>query len=173
MKKVIRSKKAQFYIFAAVLLSVIAFTMAKPRETPLQKDDTFRELYQNYIKEAARATDNALLNSIGLKARFEDFNNNFKTYSNSKNIKFGFVGIAADDNETIVHNKMDYEVGLSYLTVSETLSRGEIRTINWSDQVFIELNDVNYGFNFTDGIAQVKGLFFAKSSGYEKVYAYN
>ena len=166
------SRKAQFYIFAAVILCVIAFTMIKPKETNVEKDETFNQLYQNYIKEAGRAADNALLDGVNLKARFEDFNSKFKQFSDSKNIKFGFLGILSS-NETIIQNKMGSDVQLNYLTTTETLSRNSIKAINWSNQLQVKFNDVIYKFNFTQGLTQVKGLFYARGSDYEKVYVYN
>ena len=37
----------------------------------------------------------------------------------------------------------------------------------------IQFNDIYYEFDFNENIAEVKGLFYAKSSDYEKIKAYN
>jgi len=153
------NKKGQFYIFIALLLSSLVFTMYPFTSSVIQTEYSFQSLTQNYLSEAPKVVNSAVIKKIDMFQSFEDYTLNFIDYAATKNLNFELA--------YILINKTDLKI-VNYLNLPITVIKGsdEVELENHSSEIFnldfdelkLQFNDKDYHYQITKEDIQLKFL---------------
>ena len=93
------NKKGQFYIFIALLLSSLVFTMYPFTSSVIQTEYSFQSLTQNYLSEAPKVVNSAVIKKIDVFQSFEDYTLDFIDYATTKNLNFELAYILTNKTD--------------------------------------------------------------------------
>jgi hypothetical protein len=96
------NKKAQIYILAAIILSIIVFSLSSVVNKIEQKrlENDFEKLSKNYAMESANLINNLISNDQDVSSAFLNFTVLFTSYSKAQNPNFELI-YALDNNTAI------------------------------------------------------------------------
>ncbi|MEM4337126.1 MAG: hypothetical protein QXG86_03925 [Candidatus Woesearchaeota archaeon] len=148
------NKKSQFYIITAVILLALTFGLSKPK-IKYASDRNFKELCENYIKEAPFAANTGNLN---------EFTQKFVDYGKTKEPNFGLLYLEIRQDNITAFNlvKKTTYINEFKLSFNETL------TTDRENQVIITLDKNQYIFN-TSEYPKISVLIFSESENTTKV----
>ncbi|MBI2136943.1 hypothetical protein HYU12_00310 [Candidatus Woesearchaeota archaeon] len=165
----LRSKKGQFYIFAAIVLITFAFMIAKPAPKLQEKPDAFKELYQNFITESSIVVNTALYDNANVSDRYRSFADSYSQYATTKSPKFRFAYILKDDNTLVIGNRLGEELNVTLSNTSQTLGdKKELTTSPQKATLYIE--GTKYEFTMGQETYQAKTLFRQKTDTETRIY---
>ena len=77
LKNLIRQRKAQFYIFTAILLSSMMLAIITSSSRATRPETAFRELEDNFMAESTVVINSAIYNRTNVSLQYLDFSNRF------------------------------------------------------------------------------------------------
>ena len=113
----IRHKKGQFYILAAIILSVYAMTISIPKNEEAQKS-SFSTLYENYLFEAPKVVNSALYNDTGSAARLANFTDLQIQMARSFEPNYGILYAYSHDGRTYIRSRLKEDANITLNTTS-------------------------------------------------------
>ncbi|MBW3017304.1 hypothetical protein KY316_02940 [Candidatus Woesearchaeota archaeon] len=158
--------KAQFYLLGILAICVVVFVLLQitPAVTYGGSYDSFTKLWQNYYSESVVVVDQAVTNNYNLFSHFQDYTDDFKTYSKSIDAGFGFVYVLTDSKlGTRVRNELESDADVLYKTNSSSsaLAKGSQATVD-SKFVNISIDGNEYEFD-TTAKNRIQLLFYEKT----------
>lgn len=117
-------KKGQFYIFVAILLSAISFSMLKG-STVLAKPHSFEDIRANYIQESEFVLNNAIYQEQNPFEQFDHFTKNFQKFAREKNINFEVVYMLLYQDTIKIVNYLSVPVTVNITGTEEKLFPNE------------------------------------------------
>ncbi len=142
----IKNKKAQFYIITAIVLIATVFLYSSAQTETPKRQNTFREISENYFKEAPYVLNSALQNSENLNEKMENFTRSFISYAKSRNADMGIIYIYSINNTITMGNFMKETAAFG----STDLLANETRTFNLTAAFTVSLNSNIYHFNISN-----------------------
>jgi len=163
------NKKGQFYIFIAILLVTYAFNIARPATLAVEKPDSFKELYSNFITESSVVVNNALYEGQNVSQAFGEFADNFAVYAVTKSPRFRFVYILKDQDKLVVANRLGVSINATFTDGSFNMNDGAVLTVNAQD-VTIGVGEITYEFEASPNSYSVQSLFRQKTSTETRIF---
>lgn len=158
------NKKAQFYIFTAILLSAYAFTIyANSRVIANEPSKTFKELKDNYLIEGEKVPNNAIYTNKEIENQFENFTAEFRDYAKTKNINLGIFYILINNDNIFLMNHLDSSASIT-TTQTYNLEINQNTTIPTTNIIILNYNNINYAFEVSSEQYQINSLLVAKKA---------
>ena len=162
-------KKAQFYIFTAIILCAFAMILLAKGASIRVPEESFTKLDQNFRAEEAKVINSGIRNGI-LATQWEEFAGKFINYSKTRNPNFGLVYLLNTENELRVGNFINSEINVSIALQNVTLNPSTTKVINQSSIITVSFDNNKYDFNISINIIQSKLLFWTKQGRNIRVY---
>ena len=148
-----KNKKAQFYIFTAVILSTYLFALVSATSQKLEESSKFEILKDNFIKVSSTVINSALYSQNNVSEQFNEFSLDFMDYAKTKGIDLELLYILVQDDVEI-NNYLNKEVKIN----NYTLNKGQSLIIDKTEQITIESYDIDYDFDISNEPLQLKGI---------------
>jgi hypothetical protein len=141
LKKMFKQKRAQFYVFTAIVLIAYALLTVQSGSTVETSSNNFKQVYDNYIFESSIALNNALFEQADVSEEYERFMDGFISYSKMKKLKLEIFSILETGDNVHFSNKMNMPVYI--ININQTLqSNGELSILRSNvSEVVIEVRD--------------------------------
>ena len=145
-----KSKKGQFYVVTAIVLSLAVFSAVNSINLPESYEDPmFASIANNFINEAPIVINSALHSNHNLTTKFEEFEIDFLKYLKSLNSNVGFLYMLKEDDNIIIKNNLNKDIKI--ITFIETISLQKNGKVNLKQINSLKLNIdetlYNYEFN--------------------------
>ncbi len=163
------NKKAQFYLFTAIILCGFALIVLAGGQKKTFPEKSFSQLDKNYIVEESKVINSGIYTN-NLTDQYDDFAAVFLTYSKTKNPDFGFVYLLSTDNSLVIKNNIAKTINISTPIANFSLADSASRTINKTTFVQISFDNNKYDFNLSKEGVDSKLLFFMQSKDNIRVY---
>lgn len=164
-----RNKKAQFYIFTAILLIGYVMTMAPGAAKPKKPVPTFKNLYQNYMAEAPKVINNALFFDSNVSDSFMNFSDNFLAYAKTRDPNFRFVYALLYKDSIYVKNYLEETINATANTTTVGLSSNDYRDVAKAGTIKLNVSNLIYTLYFTEP-TQLKAFFRIKKGKEVNIY---
>jgi hypothetical protein len=156
IKKINKSKKAQFYLFAAMLLCISAYGLLSASPIAKEKNTDSQLLASNYLFEAKNVINQALYKESDPFEDVDRFTNNFISYAKTKNTDLKIAYILKNDNKTRVVNYLKDDINIT--SHNRTLKRLESVAFNLTDNIIIRYDETDYNYTFINDTLEFKAL---------------
>ncbi|MBT7903741.1 hypothetical protein HN587_07800 [Candidatus Woesearchaeota archaeon] len=168
IKHFLKNKKAQYYLFTAVLLIVLAMLILKPNSGIKQTRETFTKLKSNFEIETPVVINHALVSGENLTSEFKSFETSFRDFSRLNGLQIELFYVLVNGDERFIVNEMFNQIVI--VELNQTLNRSEeLLTTNNAveEKVSVlfyddENNPVQYVFDITDEPHQLAYLMKSK-----------
>lgn len=158
----INARRAQFYLFAMIVLCSFLFFSVIGRISLKQTDKSFQNLYDNYIYESTKVINYAISNDLNVTEEFSNYTLSFIDYARQKNVDLGIAYILVEDPTIVIVNYLNEPVYLIYMVPpvdSPVVQCGQSVGINLTDLVILSIDGINYDYNISSERVQFKALF--------------
>jgi hypothetical protein len=166
------NKKAQFYIFTAILLLTYAFAISRPTVAPKQPISSFQSLYKNFLYESPIVVNNALHESGNVSDAYRQFVDDFISFAKTKDPNLRMAYLLVDNGKLVIGNRLKSAINVSENQNSYTVSSNQELTIDKPASVELLVNDIAYTFSFDESDIQVKALFRKEDQNEVRIYVY-
>ncbi|MFH1182629.1 MAG: hypothetical protein V1702_06750 [Candidatus Woesearchaeota archaeon] len=153
------NKKAQYYIFAAVVLLGYAFLIIRPAVQAGAETSAFKSLYENFISESPVIINNALYSSSNLSEDYKAFADEFISFAKTRSPNFRLVYLLAENDNLVVGNRLDIGINLTASSIPYTLASNSELTIPKPASASVIIGKRAYEFSFDERDIQAKFLF--------------
>ena len=150
------AKKAQFYIFVAVLLCISAYSLLSFGIVAKEKSTGFGMLYENYIHESENVINNALYTGTDVFSQFDSYTNSFITYAKTRNTDFGVLYMIKKDDELRVVNYLSSPANITSQNI--TIMPHQSMTLKPTSVLSLRYKGNDYNYTFTNESVQFKAL---------------
>lgn len=154
-----KGKKAQFYIFTALILIAYTATLLRPQQLMMPPSKVFAEVNGNFAREGKEVINNALFEQANVSREYTRFVDRFVAYAMLRGIDLEVFSILVDGGQIHISNRLKKDASL--LGRSEIIGVGGELTIPKNVTV-LTINapaDVQhpniYAFNITSERTQV------------------
>lgn len=155
-------KKAQMYIFTAIVLSTVAIGIfVYSGKNPLP-DNEFALLVDNYQIESIKSLQSAYYNNTPLSVRQYEFADSYYTYARAKSPLFGFAAILSDGDYVRIDNRLGFSARIIYNGSSAVLNSMDNITVANSGNISVYVYGNSYDFNTSSSLIQEHALLFYK-----------
>ncbi len=149
-------KKAQFYLFVAIMLCISAYGLLSTAPKPQVKNTDFDLMSKNYVHEADNVIDQAIYADGDAYAQVDAYTLNFISYAKTKNTDFKVLYILKEKNSTYIVNYLKKEANIT--TYGKALNDGEHSILPSNSSISIDFDDNEYDYNFTEDDFEFKAL---------------
>lgn len=165
------NKKAQLYIFTAIILCSLVFGFVAPKAFIRKPDKTFTNIHKNYMDEAYHVINSAIVNNANVTSRFNSFTLDFLRYTDTKKINFQMLYILTYRDKMELYNSLG---NILFSTTERSFSMANNRTESFdkTDVVTVAALGESYEFNITNESIQLKAIFRAGRGDEQKVFVY-
>jgi hypothetical protein len=173
-RRIFPNKKAQFYIFTALILMAYTATLLKPTTLVTKPSKVFSETNDNFRIESKEVINNALLEQKNISKEYDSFTRQFIDYSKMRGIKLEVFLVLVSGEQVYLTNHMKNSVSL--LGRSEIIGpEGSlILQKNMTSIAISALNDESspniYDFNITTENIQASSLLRFQEGQNSKVF---
>ncbi|MBI5398379.1 hypothetical protein HZB03_02845 [Candidatus Woesearchaeota archaeon] len=165
-KRRFKGKKAQFYIFTALILIAYTATLLRPQQLMMPPSKVFAEVNGNFVREGKEVINNALFEQANVSREYTLFVDRFVAYALLRGMDLEVFSILVDGGQIHLSNRLKKDASL--LGRSEIIGVGGELTIPKNVTV-ITINaptDVQhpniYAFNITAERTQVMSFIRAQ-----------
>ncbi len=152
------NKKAQFYIFTAIVLSAILVTMTTTHKQQSPETNTI-DLYDNFIDELPYVVNSKIFNSKDPVSNIDLYLRDFKDFSDYHSTTFTYLYIFKNHTKMFIKNKLNNSAYITVKNFSFTLQPNENRTLTVSDAI-VNTSSRETFIDFNSSIAfEFKGIF--------------
>ena len=171
MKEMLRSKRAQFYILAAILLVGYVMTIAPAAIKPKKPISTFKSLHQNYMDESAKAINNAVYYDSNVSELLMNFSDSFSAYAKTRDPNFRLVYALLYRDRIYMKNYLDETINATANTTLVGLGGNSYTDTAAAGSLALNVSNLIYTLRF-DKPVQLRAFFRTKSGEEASVYAY-
>lgn len=169
-EKLVSNRKAQFYLFTAIVLIAYAFSIARTEPLVQEETDAFKELYENFITESPMVINNALYQQANVSEKFEAFASAYADYARTRQPNFRLAYILRSEGNMLVGNRLGLGINATLTnSTSYEISDGSTFTLAPQD-IALEVAGISYTFTIGSEAYQVKSLFRQKTSTETRIF---
>ena len=110
MNKLIKSKRAQFYILTAIILISVSTLLLQPRIITPKASKAFSNIYDDFAFESNSAINTALRQGASPVSETQRFVDSFISYAKTKKMKLEIFSILVNSNTIYAYSRMNSEV---------------------------------------------------------------
>ncbi len=151
-----KNKKAQFYLFVAVVLCIISYGLFSSSSSLKKVDSNEGIISSNYLFEAKTVVNNALYKKTDPSVELNEFTSTFINYAKTKNINLQIAYLLKVNNSTKVVNYLKDELNVT--TYNRTLKKYETLTISQVNIITLKYEGMDYTYTFTNDTVELKAL---------------
>ncbi|MFW6230890.1 MAG: hypothetical protein ACOC32_02605 [Nanoarchaeota archaeon] len=153
------SKKAQFYVIAAIILSSMAVVVVSNNLMGVKDRSVFDELRENFLVESYMAINGATARQVSVPDAFDSYVIRYKDYAAGRNIDFDLVYLLLLDDQIIIENHLDENVRILTSFHDFVLNGSSGQNITAENAVTVQKDGRDYLFVFNDNPVQLRALF--------------
>lgn len=153
-RKLLFGKKGQFYIITAIILLVFAAGIASSGSNVIKPKNTLQELKKEFVQESPIVINLAILQknlTTNVTGRYDEFVNNFITYSKTKNAKLDIAYLLAYDNSITVGNYYNNQITANQNGITTIIQSNQVVTLSRTSSINITAGDYVYDFEIENG----------------------
>jgi hypothetical protein len=141
-----QSKKAQYYMFAAIIFIAAVFVISYSKSgISVKRNEMVNEIITNYVYEGTEVINNAMYHKNNVSEAMREYTENFIGYAESDIEKMGVVFMFSKEGKIYLNNYIDEEINI----VGETnLAFGQERVMDFEDRIGIGYNNETYYYTF-------------------------
>ena len=157
------NRKAQFYIFMALLLSFLVFTIYPSNSSSMVSTYLFQSISQNYIKEAPKVVNAAVFKKQDIFQIFDNYTKNFISYAATKNIDLEVAYVIINKTNIKIVNYLSVPINILIGSQEENLTSNNNVVFNRDiDKLEIKFAEKNYQYQINEEDLQLKFLIRAE-----------
>lgn len=122
MNRMLKSKKAQFFIFTALILIGFSTLMLQSNNVVPSPSKTFGVVYDNFVFESNKAVNNAVFEGKDVGEEYGRFLTRFIGYAKMKKLQLEIFAVVAQGDRIYYMNRM--EVPVDIFTIDQTIAPG-------------------------------------------------
>lgn len=157
-----QSKKGQFYLLAAILLSTFMFAaVSVDRDTDGASFD-FEGLTDNFVSESPYVVNSAKFRGTDISNAYYAFVMDFIKYARGRNLGLGVMYVLTGvpgPGMMEIHNYLDTDAVVEVGGIRYELDDGENRTFNKTSAVKVTISENQYDFELGSQEHELKALF--------------
>ncbi|MFP4112118.1 MAG: hypothetical protein ACLFPQ_02090 [Candidatus Woesearchaeota archaeon] len=134
IKKLFHNKKAQFYIFVAVIFCSLALTLILGNFGARGYKVVFDKLQNNFVEESGFVVNSALYSGESPNERLKDFIGFYQNYSISRNVDFRMLYFLVLEDNIYANNLLDSDILVE--------ASGETYELNSSSEIIMPKYDM-------------------------------
>ncbi len=169
------SKKAQFFIFTAIILIAYSTLLLQSESATPDPSRTFRMVFENFVFERTSAMNNALFEGKDVNTEYEKFLDSFISYSKMKKVDLEIFSVLETGERVYFSNKMKIPVAI--LNINETIAPGVntyFTRLNLSEAVLEVRDDVFheniYKFNISNQGTDSKAVLRVRKGSRREIF---
>ena len=153
------NRKGQFYIFMALLLCSLVFTMFPSSLNTVIPIYLFQSTTQNYIKEAPKVVNAAVFQKDDLFQVFEEYTQEFIGYADTKNLDFEVAYIIINKTNIKIVNYLSAPINVLIGSDDWNIEDESFIIVNRDDEELeVEFAGKKYHYQITKEDLQLKFL---------------
>lgn len=156
LRKINKSKKAQFYLFTAILLCVSAYGLLSGAPAAKEKNADSEVLASNYFFEAKNVINQALYKESSPSLDADIFTNKFISYAKTKNTDIQIAYLLKNDDKIRAVNYLKNDINI--ISHNKTIKKSESITLNLTNIITIRYDETDYNYTFTNDTVEFKAL---------------
>ncbi|MFC1752354.1 hypothetical protein ACFL96_03050 [Thermoproteota archaeon] len=165
-------KKSQLYLLTAIFLSLLVFLIADLPTRTSEGNSEARMLYDNFITEAPKVINSAIIQGRSVTDDFDDFADKFIHYSSAKNINLSIFYIIIHEDGMQLSNKLGRDIQISTDDGLTELEDGQQISIERKDRIKVIVDSIDYPFEIEEGVTQFKLIFRTQDRRNTEIYVY-
>ncbi|MCP3681916.1 MAG: hypothetical protein GY861_04425 [bacterium] len=165
-----KNKKAQFYIFAAILLIGYSFTIVQPPSEIKMPLTAFGALRENFIQESNVVINNAIYEESNLSQVYWDFADEFIGFAKTSSPKFRMFYMLQHDGKIDFGNYLEEDVNVTYGSNSFVVQAGDLVSKERMKDLTLRVGDINYDFEIENSAVELKALFKQTKNNEVRIY---
>ena len=159
-------KKSQLYIFAALILIGIAFTIASSRNISLPKKATaFDSLTSNFKTEAPKVVNRAIMENKNVSTEVLAFASQYQEYARSRDPSIKFMYVLFDEDKVLVENYMGEKIEVYYDRRYDIESKNYVLLPRKDIELMAVIDNIDYDFYLADGMLGINAVFKSDKEG--------
>jgi len=143
------NKKAQFYLFTAIVLIGISFTLIPSAAKIEEPKKSFSQLYKNFIKESPYVINSAVKTHSNLTYNYTLFVNNFLAFARTRDPQFGLLYALAYGDDLRIGNRLPFDITINTSSTSFGVNKSASTTINRTAWLKVNFTGNSYILNIT------------------------
>ena len=153
------NRKSQFYIFMALLLSALVFTIYPSTSTAVVPKYLFQSTTQNYIMEAPKVVNAAVLQKEDVFQVFDTYTQDFISYAATKNLDFEVAYVIVNKTTIKIVNYLSAPINIIVGSQEESLAdNSDLTFVRDVDEMEVEFAGKEYHYQITEEDLQLKFL---------------
>ena len=153
------NRNGQFYIFMALLLSALVFTMYPTNSSMIIPKYLFQSTTQNYIKESPKVINAAVLQKDDIFQIFENYTQDFITYAATKNLDFELAYIIVNKTNIKIVNYLSAPINIILESGEQNIADDSYIVLDRDiDELELEFAEKKYHYQITKEDLQLKFL---------------
>ena len=157
MKRI--NRKGQFYIFMALLLSALVFTIYPSSSSAVIPKYLFQSTTQNYIKEAPKVVNAAVLQKADIFQEFDEYTNDFISYAATKNLDFEVAYVIVNKTNIKIVNYLSAPINVIVGSQGYNIAdNSDLTLVRDVDEIEVEFAGKEYHYQITEEDLQLKFL---------------
>jgi hypothetical protein len=151
--------KAQFYLFAGIILASLVFLIASNSSFVEERGfDKTRSLVENYKHEGNIIVNNAIYTRKNISTELRNFTEYFIEHAKDKDITLKLIFLYNYQDEIHIVNYLKEPVIIS----ANTIEDGEELSIAYAEELEINLGNESYEFSFNQQNTELITLFIGE-----------
>ncbi len=144
-----KMKKGQMYIFAAVILCILAVTLLGAYSRVDTPDPAVRQLQDNFVYESRQVINQAFVADEEVDERFDTFVADYIDYVKSRNLRFLIAYAISRENTTRIVNLLNEQLIVVVGGNETALDEDDSLTIGTPDSFSLSVGGRDYEYNIT------------------------
>jgi hypothetical protein len=155
-------KKAQFYIFTAIIfISIAAMIYSNKSRFDTDKLADLKEYMGNYDYEAGIVMNNAARNNNNISLALSNYTQSFISYASSRDLDLGILYLYSYDGNIHIVNYLNEPVSIT--TIGITLNHSLETETSFTGKISIIYRNETYNYYFFDPFEnEIKTLFIVE-----------
>jgi hypothetical protein len=171
----IKHKKAQFYIFTAIVLIAYSMLLLQSFNVIPESSEAFRNAYDNFVFESSAALNNALFEQADINQEYERFLDTFISYSKMKKLNIEVFSILETGDRVYFSNKMSNPVHIINLNESVLPGSNTYFLRSGLSEVVLEVRDDVfheniYKFTISSQVTDAKAVLRVKKGSKREIF---
>ncbi len=158
-RNMIRTKKSQYFVVAAVILIIMAMGLISTNLIGPRDRHVFQLMRNNFMTESHMAINSAAGSGKDIQESYLDYVNRFRDYAESRNVDFDLVYMLAYNDSITVVNLLNTDIEAISTNKREWLSHGDVEIFPPDSHMEISAAGSYYSFRFGEDDVQLRAMF--------------
>lgn len=144
------NKKAQVYVFTAILISTMMLGIVSLNSVVFYKGDTFKPVVENYKDELYYVVNNTVYNDHDVGSAVKDYTEHFIWYSSKRNLDVKVVAMVYNTTAITIINEYGKTVTFERAGLEFDVEENSMNTTTNFHDAKLHSGEDTYNFKFQD-----------------------